>query len=59
MSKRMITALVLIALMVIAMLLNAGHNVRLDLVVTTIRVSAAMAYLGFAALGVVVGILLR
>lgn len=59
MQKRLIIALLLIAVMVVAMLLNAGDNVRLELGITTLRLSAAMAYLGFAAVGVVVGILLR
>ncbi len=59
MSKRMIVALLLMVVMVVVMLLNAGTTVRLDVGLTTWRLSAAMVYLAFAAIGVVVGILLR
>ena len=59
MSKRLIIALLLIAVMVVVMLLNAGDNVQLELGVKTLRMAAAMAYLSFASVGVVVGILLR
>jgi uncharacterized integral membrane protein len=58
MNKRLLYALLLIGLMVILLVLNKGH-VNVNLVVTTVRMSAAFAYLGFAALGIAIGILLK
>jgi uncharacterized integral membrane protein len=58
MSKRLLYALLLIGLMVILLVLNKG-NVSVNLIVTTVKMSAAFAYLAFAALGIAIGILLK
>lgn len=60
MSKKLMTALLLIALTVIVLLLNARDSMTLNLgIAGAHQASAAMIYLGFAGVGVVVGLLLR
>ncbi len=58
MSRKILVALVLIALGVIVMLLNTDP-ISLKLVGTSLRLAAAFAYLGFTILGIVVGLLLK
>ena len=58
MSKRMLWALLLIGLTVVVLLFNTD-TITLDLLVTKIRTSAALIYLGFTAAGVAIGLLLR
>ncbi len=59
MSRKMIWTLVLIAVAVLVMLLNAGHRISLDLYWTSISMRAAFAYLIFTGVGVLIGALLK
>ncbi len=60
MSKNLIIAMILIALTVVVLLLNARGTATVELgVMDGIKASAAMIYLGFTAIGVVIGVLLR
>lgn len=58
MSRNVLIALVLLALSVVVMIFN--HNlVSIDLLVTTIKPYASVAYLSFLTVGVIIGILLK
>lgn len=60
MSKNLLISLILIALTVVVLLLNARGTATVEFgVLDGIKASAAMIYLGFTAVGVVIGVLLR
>lgn len=61
MDTKKIIALVLIGLVAVVLVVNRGmlDKMSVDLVVTTISASKSMVLLGTAALGVVIGILLK
>jgi hypothetical protein len=58
MNKRLIAALVLIGVAVIVMVLNRG-SVEVNLIVTQVGGLKSLVFLGFTALGVVIGALLK
>ncbi|MBU0677700.1 MAG: hypothetical protein KJ626_06255 [Verrucomicrobia bacterium] len=59
MNKRLLYALILIGLSVVVLLFNRG-SVDVNLVLTTIKsVKTSLAFLGFMAVGVVIGTLLK
>ncbi|MCX7819612.1 MAG: hypothetical protein N2652_10485 [Kiritimatiellae bacterium] len=59
MNRKLALALALMGIAVLVMLLNARDTVTLNLAVTSYSMRAAFAYLGFAAVGVLVGALLK
>jgi len=60
MKKKSIWALILIGFAVIVLIMNAGGiRVEIDLLVTEIKAARSMVYLGFLAMGVVIGVLLQ
>ncbi|MBU1693531.1 MAG: hypothetical protein KJ726_00420 [Verrucomicrobia bacterium] len=58
MSKKMIAALVLMVIGVIIFIVNR-KPVEVDLLVTTVKSIQSFVFLGFTALGVVIGVLLK
>lgn len=58
MSRKLIFALLLIAAAVVILIVNRGPA-EVDLLVTKIKSTQSFIYLGFTALGVLIGILLR
>jgi len=58
MSKKLLYALIIIALSVIVLIFNRGH-VEIDLLVATITVLKSIAFLIFIGIGVLIGILLK
>ncbi len=58
MSRNVLIALLLLAFSVMVMIFN-HDRVAVDLLVTTIRPYASMAYLSFLSVGVIIGILLK
>lgn len=58
MSRNVMYALFLIALTVIVLVINR-EGVSVDLIVTKIPTRESFAYLGFTAVGVVIGVLLK
>jgi len=58
MSKRLITALILLILAVVVLVLNTGE-MRLNLIFGTIRAIKAIAMLGFLVVGIVIGLLIK
>ena len=58
MSKKMIVALVLMVLAVIIFIVNRDRT-TVDLLVTTVNQAKSFVFLGFTALGVVIGVLLK
>lgn len=58
MNKRMLSALILIAVTVIVLLFNR-QRVDVNLLVTDVRAMAALVYLFFIALGVAISQLLK
>ncbi len=59
MSRKLVLGLVLIGIAVVVMLLNTRDTVTLNLAVTSLSMRAAFAYLSFAVVGVLVGVLLK
>lgn len=59
MSKRLLWALLLIAVTVILLILNTKGNVSLNLIVGSLEMTKAIAFLLFTSTGVVIGILLK
>jgi len=59
MSKNVLTALILIALTVIVLLFNTKGSVPVELLLFQVRATAALVFLGFTAVGVTIGVLLR
>jgi hypothetical protein len=59
MSRKLLMALVLIALTVVVLLLNNSGSITLDLGITDLKLATAMALLSFTSIGVVIGLLLR
>jgi uncharacterized integral membrane protein len=58
MSKKMIWGLVLIAALVVVLVISRG-SAEVNLVFYKLKAACSLVYLGFAALGVVIGILLK
>ncbi len=59
MSKRLLWALIMIALVVIVLILNAGDRVAIDLGFSQPRMVASVAFFIFTGVGVIIGLLLR
>jgi len=60
MSRNILIALILIALVVVVLLINAGDRMTLDLLITEWkRASTSMVLLSFTGVGVIIGVLLR
>ena len=61
METKKIIALVLVGLFAVVLIVNRGllDGKTIDLVVTSVRASFSMILLGAAALGVVVGVLIK
>jgi len=59
MSKKHLYALVLIGLTVLVLLFNTKDVHNLNLFFTSIRAMAALVFLSFTAVGIVIGTLLR
>lgn len=59
MSKKVLYTLLLIAVTVIALLLNANHKIDIRLGAVSLRMAASFAYGVFTALGVAIGLLLK
>lgn len=58
MSKNVLIALILIALSVLVMIFNTS-SITIELVFTSVRTAASLAYLFFVVVGVVIGVLLK
>ena len=58
MNKRLLWALLLIALVVIVLVMNR-HSVKVNLVFGDIRAAAAFVFMGFTGVGVAIGALLK
>jgi len=58
MTKQVIWALVIIAVVVLVLIFNRG-NVDVDLIVTKISALKSLVFLGFVGIGVAIGILLK
>ena len=58
MSKKLVVGLVLLGLTVIVLLMNTD-GVSVNVIFTRISTKAAYAYLGFAAIGTLIGLLLH
>jgi len=58
MSKKMIWALVLIAAVVVIAILNRG-NMSINVVFTEVKAMRSLVLLGFSAVGIVIGLLLK
>lgn len=59
MSKRLLWALLLIAVLVLALIFNTGSRVNVSVGFHDFHVVSAIAFFCFSAVGVVIGILLR
>ncbi len=59
MSKKLIWALLLIGLTVVVLIFNTDKKASVDLINYSITYSRAVIYLGFTAVGVVIGLLLK
>ena len=60
MSRKVIYALLLIALVVIILILNAGKgSISLNIIFTEFNAAKSLVLLGFTAIGVVIGVLLK
>lgn len=59
MSKRLLWALLLIALTAILLILNTKGSVSLNLVFGALKMTTAVALLLFTSIGVTIGILLK
>ncbi len=59
MSRRFMTGLILIGLMVVLLLLNSNGNVALDFRLFKVEMLKSFAFFSFLATGVVLGFLLR
>jgi hypothetical protein len=58
MSKKVLFALVIMAVSVLVLIFNRG-TVQIDLLLGTVRALKSIAFLAFIAVGVVIGILLK
>jgi hypothetical protein len=58
MSKGRVAALLIVALLIVVLIFNKG-DVNINVLFTTIAPLKSMAFLSFAAIGVIVGILLK
>lgn len=58
MNRNTIWALVILAVVVVILIVNRG-SVSVDLLLTTITLQKSFAFLGFTAVGVLVGVLLK
>ena len=58
MNKKILYALIIIALSVIVLIFNRGH-VEIDLLFATVNLLKSIAFLIFIGIGVLIGILLK
>ncbi len=58
MSKRVLYALIIIALLIVVLIVNRG-SVTVNLLVGDVNALKSMAFLTFTAIGVVIGVLLK
>jgi uncharacterized integral membrane protein len=58
MTKKMIVALILLGLSVVVMVMNRGR-VDVDLIITSVNGIKSLVFLGFTAMGVLIGVLLK
>ena len=58
MSRRLISALVLLVVAIVVLVLNTG-SMRLDLAFAAFRVLKSVAFLSFLVTGIVIGLLLK
>ena len=58
MNKHQLIALVLIAICVVVFVLTRG-SVEVNLIVTKVRAASSFVFLGFTAVGVAIGVLLK
>ena len=58
MSKKLVVGLVLLGVTVIVLLMSTG-GASVNVIYTTISTKASYAYLGFTAIGVLIGLLLH
>lgn len=58
MNKRLLYALAIIGITVVVLLFNDGKT-TVDLILTEIKTLKSMIFLAFAAIGVIIGVLLR
>jgi uncharacterized integral membrane protein len=59
MTKRTLWALVLLMVVVLVLILNAGGSIGLDFRMFTLSASKAVVLLVFTVIGIVIGVLLR
>ncbi|MDI6774217.1 MAG: DUF1049 domain-containing protein [Verrucomicrobiota bacterium] len=59
MSRKLLGALVLIALVVIVLLINVGGRVNLDFRLFELEPPRAIALFAFTAVGVIIGLLIK
>jgi hypothetical protein len=64
MSKKMLTALILIGLCALVLVYNTratiiDRNITIDLLVTSVKMIKSLAFLMFLSIGVVIGVLLH
>ncbi len=58
MNRRLLAALCLIGVLVVVLVMNSGR-VSVDLIFKTVTGVKSLVFLGFAAAGVVIGVLLK
>ncbi len=58
MNRRTTSALVLIGLTVVVLMVNRG-SISVDLVLDSVKAMAALVYLGFVVVGIIIGMLLK
>jgi len=59
MTKKLLWALVLIGLTVIVLLMNGRGSASVNLLVADVSAARSLVYLGFTAIGVAIGVLLK
>jgi uncharacterized integral membrane protein len=59
MSRNVVIALVVMALLAVLLIFNTSHKVEVNLLIDQFKWMAALVYLAFVAVGVVIGILLK
>jgi hypothetical protein len=60
MNKKMILALVLVAITVIVLLFSGlKPKVTVDIIITSFEVYKSMAFLGFTLMGIIIGLMLK
>ncbi|MCK5850641.1 MAG: hypothetical protein KAH23_06965 [Kiritimatiellae bacterium] len=59
MSKNLLSALLLIALLVLVFIFNTRGHLTIDIGITDFRVVKSIAFFIFSAVGVLIGVLIR